>query len=598
MEVYQPERRRKGRARERYVARQARQMATRHVDPQDEEAQRAALGYQPEFFDEKPVMSHAPYDPGRLNPEMLKGRALVFSRDALWYVQHNTYILLAMIAVVVLVIGLFLGTHVFGGRVFPNVWALGVDVGDMTVDQAASALQTKWANTTLQLRDGDRVWTASTGQLGLRLDADATVANARAAGLAGIPLGYSVLPVVSMDVLTTQNYLLDLTEQSKILPYNAGYRWDGDQLVGVPGTDGRFLDVAATLAALTTNLAQISARGSFNLVMTTMAPDVIDPTPYLDQARAFTLQNFILKGYDPFTDEHFAWTTDRNTLTSWLEADQDGLGLRQDVFATFVDAQTASLAQSNAQRYIDPLDSMGKMQTAIRDVDSEVNLRVHYRPATYTIDYGDSGYMIARRFGIPMYELDQVNPGIVWEELTVGQIINLPSPDITIPLDPIPNKRIVVNLKTQSLVAYENGEPVFSWLISSGMDRAPTSPGIYQILSHAEKATGGSAELCNSYECSTWDMDWFMGIYEVIPGLVNGFHGAVLLATGSYLGDGTVGRPFTYGCIMSQNDNAKALYDWADDGTVVEIISPIYEPRSDLGRQMLSQSQPATTSPS
>ena len=126
-------------------ARQTKQMATRRVDPQDEEAQHAALGYEPEFFDEKPVMSHAPYDPGRFNPAMLKGRALVVSRDALWYVQHNTYILIGLIGLVVLVVGLFLGTHVFGGRVFPNVWSLGVDVGDMTVDEAASALQTKWA---------------------------------------------------------------------------------------------------------------------------------------------------------------------------------------------------------------------------------------------------------------------------------------------------------------------------------------------------------------------------------------------------------------------------------------------------------------------
>ena len=360
MEVYQPERRRKGRARERYVARQAKQMATRRVDPQDEEAQQAALGYEPEFFDEQPVMSHAPYDPGRFNSEMLKGRALVVSRDALWYLQHNTYALIGLIGVVVIVVGLFLGTHVFGGRVFPNVWSMGVNLGDLTVDEAATALQTKWANTTLQLHDGSRVWTVSTGQLGLVLDPDATVANARTAGLAGIPLGYSVLPVVNLNVLTTQNYLLDLTEQSKILPYNAGYRWDGDQLVGVPGSDGRYLDVAATMAALTNNAAQISARGSFDLIMTTMPPDVRDPTPYLDQARAFTLQNFILKGYDPFTDEHFAWTTDRNTLTSWLEADQDGLGLRKDIFANFVDAQTASLKQTNEQRYIDPLELDGE----------------------------------------------------------------------------------------------------------------------------------------------------------------------------------------------------------------------------------------------
>ena len=74
--------------------------------------------------------------------------------------------------------------------------------------------------------------------------------------------------------------------------------------------------------------------------------------------------------------------------------------------------------------------------------------------------------------------------------LSVGETVNLPSPDITLPLDPIPNKRIVVNLKTQSLIAYENGQPVFSWLISSGMDHAPTSPGIYQIFSHDRESEG------------------------------------------------------------------------------------------------------------
>ncbi|MEP7293978.1 MAG: L,D-transpeptidase, partial [Chloroflexota bacterium] len=170
--------------------------------------------------------------------------------------------------------------------------------------------------------------------------------------------------------------------------------------------------------------------------------------------------------------------------------------------------------------------------------------------------------------------------------------INMPSPDMSIPLDPVPNKRIVVNLSTQSMVAYENGQPVFSWLIASGMDRAPTSPGTYQIISHAETASGGSSELCSALGCAQWEMDWFMGIYEVIPGLINGFHGRVLLANGRYLGDGNTGRPLTYGCIMADNDNAKALYDWADEGTVVEILSPIYAPRSDLGRQMLAQAVP------
>lgn len=581
MEVYQPGRRQRGQARERYANRQRKQMVTRSAPSA------------PEAVIEKPVMSRAPFDPGRVNSKVLQGRAVVVTRDTLWYIRHNPLVLIALIGAVVALIGLFLGTHVFGGRIFPNVWALGVNVGDMTIEEAAQALQSKWTNgTQIQLRDGDRIWSVTPGQLGLTLDAASTVEAARNVGLAGMPFGYSVQPVVSMDTLTTQDFLLDLTEQTKILPFNAGFRWEGDNLVGVMGSDGRYLDVAATLASLQNNLSLVGASGNFNLSMTTLPPGARDPSAYLNQARTFTTQNFLINGYDPFTDEHFAWTTDRDTLTSWLEVDEDGLSLRKDIFAAFVQAQTESLARTNELRYVEPVDAMDKMQSAITDQASHVDIRVHYRSSVYTVQPGDSGYLIARRTGVPFIQLQQANPGRDWDvPLVVGETMNLPSPDLMIPFDPVPNKRIVVNLKTQSLVAYENGQPVFSWLISSGMDRAPTNPGTYQILSHDPVATGGSFEQCTALGCAQWTMYWFMGIYEVTPGLVNGFHGAVLLANGRYLGDGLVGRPFTYGCIMSDNDNGEALYDWADNGTIVEIISPSYEPRSELGRQMLAQSE-------
>ena len=82
-----------------------------------------------------------------------------------------------------------------------------------------------------------------------------------------MPFGYSVQPVVNMDTLTTQNFFLDLTEQSKILPYNAGFRWDGDTLVGVPGTDGRYLDVAGTMLDLQANMPLVASTGSVALVL-------------------------------------------------------------------------------------------------------------------------------------------------------------------------------------------------------------------------------------------------------------------------------------------------------------------------------------------
>jgi lipoprotein-anchoring transpeptidase ErfK/SrfK len=80
-------------------------------------------------------------------------------------------------------------------------------------------------------------------------------------------------------------------------------------------------------------------------------------------------------------------------------------------------------------------------------------------------------------------------------------------------------------------------------------------------------------------------MHWFMGLYEVTPGLMNGFHGAVELPNGAYLGGGNVGAPYTFGCVMSLDSNAQQLYEWAEVGTPVEIISGEYQPQSELGKR-------------
>src|SRR5262249_24089083 len=152
----------------------------------------------------------------------------------------------------------------------------------------------------------------------------------------------------------------------------------------------------------------------------------------------------------------------------------------------------------------------------------------------YTIAPGDGGYRISRKTGIPFYLIQEANPGKDWEKLSIGEEINLPSHDVVLPIDPVSNKRIVVNLDNESLVAFENGQPKYSWLISSGLEDYPTSPGIYQILNHEDVAVGSSFTLCSSGggSCGQWQMNWFMAMYEVGAGLMNGFHGGVLLPNG------------------------------------------------------------------
>lgn len=480
--------------------------------------------------------------------------------------------------------------HSLSGRILPNVWVMGVPVGGLSTQEAQDRLLDVWYNQLqIQLVDGERVWSVSPGELGLKLDVRKTVEAAHGVGLAGIPFGYGVEPAVNVDTEVIQAYLTGFSSQANIEPVNAGYQWENETIVGVRGLDGRALDIDATVARLTRNPSALVNNQRLQLVMTTVRPEVSDPSPYLADVQQLASQPFELIGYDPFIDQSIAWATTRETFVSWLEAGTSGLVLREKTFLPFIEAQNATLHATENSRYLDQIETISAMREAIQTKQQAVSLRIRYHPSTYTVVSGDSGYRIARKTGLPFYLVQEANPGRDLSVLSPGDQVNLPARDVTVPLKPVGSKRIVVNLDTQWLVAYENGQEVFSWAISSGIEEAPTYPGIFQILSHEPVAYGSSYKLCDETGCGQWELNWFMGIYEVTPGLANGFHGAVLLPNGTYLGGNNVGRPYTLGCVMSRNDDAKKLYDWAEEGTIVEIISSEYQPQSELGRRVLGQ---------
>lgn len=519
-------------------------------------------------------------------------RGVLLLRDALWYVTHTRTILLGILGVVVVIFLLFVASHVFTGRIFPNTWALGVNLSDLTVEEAAAVLQDAWDTATrIELIDQGRTWQVTPSDLGLLLDAQKTAEAARNAGMTGVPFGADVTPVVDLDYTTAQTFLLDLTTYTDIPAYNAGYEWRGGQLTGVPGRDGRLLNIPLMMERLTQDTATIAANRRLDLLMSPLNPTTTDPQPYLDDALAFVSQPLAITGYDPFRDEQVYWSVGEEVRASWVEAGLTGLMLRDAPFDAFITAQNQSLNPPDvAVRYLDPVETKEKMREAITNGDTEVRLRIRYYASTYAVTPGDTAFRISRKTGIPFYLIEEANAGRDLNELFVDDVINLPSRDVALPLDPVMNKRIVVDLRTQTLMAFENGQLVYQWLISSGIDTAPTSPGIYQILSHEPLSLGSSYTLCGATGCSQWKMEWFMGMYEVSPGLMNGFHGAVTLPNGTYLGGGNVGYPYTYGCVMSSAQDGKTLYDWAEDGTVVEIISDEFAPQSALAQQAIGSS--------
>jgi lipoprotein-anchoring transpeptidase ErfK/SrfK len=146
----------------------------------------------------------------------------------------------------------------------------------------------------------------------------------------------------------------------------------------------------------------------------------------------------------------------------------------------------------------------------------------------------------------------------------VGQVIEIPSPDVMLPLPVVENKRIVVSISRQRMWAYQDGGLVWEWTVSTGIASSPTAPGVFQVQSHDGTAYASSWDL--------W-MPYFMGIYRPVPSssFMNGFHGFPTRDGATLLWTGNLGYPVTFGCILLDTGNAALLYEWAEDGVVVEI---------------------------
>ncbi len=554
------------RARERNLARQQRRVAMME--------RRISAGGDHAFF-----VRHFP----AYNEDKLAHRALA------WFFSSRSPVakLTALVAIVVLVF--FVSSYLMAGRIFPNVYAMGLPVGELKPEEAAGEIRQHW-DSRLLVRvtvDGELLKEARPEELGLSIDAASMAAGAKAAGLAGLPFGIDIAPAVSVSHSKAQSMLLDLTEAVYVQQYEAGFQWSGGRLVTVPGRRGRHLDIAASLERLKAGAADIVALGRFELRTIALEPTVMDSAPFLDEAIVYLNKGIRLRAYDPFRDEMLAFSLDERQAAVWLTAGENGLSVRAGEFRKYIEAQNQILV--NSDRYIDELLAIDKLQAALDAGNPEIVLRLKYLPQPYSVVVKDTGFLIGRKKGIPFELIRDANPMVNWGALVVGQEVQVPSRDALLPQEPVANKRIIVDLESQWLLAFEDRQLRFSWGISSGRETSPTYPGIFQILTHDPRSFGSSYALCTDFNtnCNQWEMFWFMGIYEVVPGLMNGFHGAVKLPNGNLLGGGYTYEPTTFGCIMSLNSKAKELYDWAEQGTVVEIISEVFAPESDLGRQAL-----------
>lgn len=479
----------------------------------------------------------------------------------------------AIMTAIVIVLFALGGLMLFASsRALPAVYAGGVPVAGLSQPEAVATIARAWSEQGIALRDGERVFPIDPALLGIALDAEATAANAirygRSQGsfLRALIGRVDVAPTLRVNPAVAEQTLLELAPQINVDPINAGVSFIDGALQPRQPSAGRALDVAGTIAPLARDPAAALADGELELVMQPVQPHFTDPTPIMAAASALLGTPLQLRAYDPIADETLLWLLAPEVWLSWLNAEPDdskpsGLALSLDP-APLRDYLAQRQDEIGAWRYINFDQAVEAVQTALARGATDPFIRLYQRERQHVVQPGETIISIAYNYGIPYPYIQQANGGI--ETVSIGQTITLPSRDVMLPLPIVPDKRIVVSMREQRVRVFERGALLWDWPASTGIASSPTWPGIYQIISREPNAYAGNWNL--------W-MPNFLGVYRPIPGadFTNGFHGFPTRGGSQLLWTNSLGTRVTYGCILLSTENSRLLYDWAEEGVIVEI---------------------------
>ncbi len=504
-------------------------------------------------------------------------------RKKFWPALFSAMIRVTGVILVLCAIPIFLALGVYGyyqisGLIVEGIWVRSISLSGLTLPEAAARLEENYnADPTLTLVDSDdptRIWQMHPAVFGLGIDSWATAESAHAIGhrpsitssvmgiLIGFKDGFSLEPIPRLNVDLARSELSQWATIVEVPSIDGSLHIEGTEAVGSPGIAGKELDIDKTMIALAADPLAVLEYGFLPLVMKPIPPAIGDVSPWVAEAESLIHSNLKLSAYDPVLDQSLEWDPSPKKFASWIiiERNDDAFQISLDRERIKDDLQDW-IASFGSERDLDleialaaALDSM--------EMGQSDPLIVHYLPTIRQVKPGETLTSIAAQVGIPYWKIMEFNPQITGRGLVTLSSITIPPPDAMLPLPVVPNKRIVISIPDQHLWAYQDGECIYDFVISTGIDRSPTMAGIFQVQSHE----------INAY-ASNWDlyMPNFMGIYEAVPGFMNGIHGLPLLSNGRRLWANVLGEPASFGCIILDLEPAEQLYSWAEDGVVVEI---------------------------
>ncbi len=245
-------------------------------------------------------------------------------------------------------------------RIYPGVWVWGIDVSGMRLDEAAAALENSLELDSMQitLRGPDRSWGIRPTDLGVRLHSEATLAPAYALGREGawsdnlstrlqlLIEGQNLPPVAVYDEQAARRYLEALAEEIYTPPTDASLSLDGTTPVVNPAQPGRYLDVEATLAALSPAVTTLRPA-TVDLIVHEIPPPIADAEPARAEAQALLDGPVTLTLAHPREGDPGPWVIPPEQLVTMLvvraEGDELHTALNEDALRVYVAGIAPSL---------------------------------------------------------------------------------------------------------------------------------------------------------------------------------------------------------------------------------------------------------------
>jgi len=314
---------------------------------------------------------------------------------------------LALIAVTVIILSnlvaalLVAGYQIYyDGMIFPGVSVWGTDLGGMTPDEAAQALNGRFdypQSSLITFRDNSDIWPVTAGELGVQFDVARTVQAAYEVGrhpnllpglrqqLAAWRQGVVVSPVIVYDQRAADVYMNQITAMINRPAVDATIRIDGTRAIATSGQIGRMVDREATMTDLQGLITSLES-GEVDITVQETPPAILSADQAAAEINVMLGSELQLYIEDATVDDPGPWVASPDALASMLVIDrvpddeEEGMAhyearLDEGQLAAFLEPLAPELSREPANARFDFHEETGELVPIVASVEGrELNV--------------------------------------------------------------------------------------------------------------------------------------------------------------------------------------------------------------------------------